>query len=101
MSYRRGWQLLWSVNTSFSLPVVVTAKGGRGGGGARITPFGRELIGCYRAFEHDSQTRAVTAFRAIAEKARKRAGGARAAPIVRLCGRLGAPRLKARLRSRQ
>jgi len=69
MSYRRGWQLLWSVNTSFRVPVVVTATGGRGGGGSRVTPFGRELLSCYRAFERDTQTRAVRAFKAIAGKA--------------------------------
>jgi molybdate transport system regulatory protein len=87
MSYRRGWQLLWSVNMSFRVPVVVTATGGRGGRGARVTPFGRELISSYRACEHDAQTRAVTAFRAIADKRRRGAGGA--------------PRFKVRLRSRQ
>ena len=101
MSYRRGWQLLWSLNTSFRVPVVVTATGGRGGGGARVTPFGGKLISCYRAFEHDAQIRAVRAFKPIADKARRGARGARAAPIVRLGGRPGAPRLKVRLRSRQ
>jgi molybdate transport system regulatory protein len=101
MSYRRGWQLLWSLNTSFRIPVVVTATGGRGGGGARVTPFGRELIGCYRAFEHDAQTRAARAFKAIAAKARRGARSAQGAPVVRLGGRPGAPRVKVRLRSRQ
>ena len=102
MSYRRGWQLLSSVNTSFRVPVAVTATGGRGGGGARVTPFGRKLISCYRAFERDAHTRALRAFSAIADKARSGARGARAAPVVRLGGRPGASRLKVvRLRSRQ
>jgi molybdate transport system regulatory protein len=101
MSYRRGWQLLSSVNTSFRVPIVVTATGGRGGGGARVTRFGGELISCYRAYEHEAQTRAVRAFRAITDKARCRARGARAAPVVRLGGRPGAPRLKVPLRTRQ
>ena len=38
MSYRRGWQLLWSLNTSFRVPVVVTAKGGRGVGARESLP---------------------------------------------------------------
>ena len=101
MSYRRGWQLLWSLNTSFRVPVVVTATGGRGGGGARITPFGRELIGCYRAFEHDAQTRAVKAFKAIADKARRGVRSAQTASVGRLRGRARAPRVKVRLRSRE
>ena len=96
MSYRRGWQLLWSLNTSFRAPVVVTATGGRGGGGARVTPFGRELIDRYRAFEHDAQTRAGRAFRAIAVKARTGAAGARTASPGR-SGRPGPARLKVRL----
>ena len=95
MSYRRGWQLLWSINSSFRVPIVITAKGGRGGGGARVTPLGKELISCYRAFEHDAQTRAVRVFKAIADKARTGASRGRAAPVVRLGGR---PRLKGRLR---
>jgi molybdate transport system regulatory protein len=40
-----------SLNESFSLPVVLTATGGRRGGGARVTPFGRELIRRFRAME--------------------------------------------------
>jgi molybdate transport system regulatory protein len=51
MSYRRAWQLVESLNESFSLPVVLTATGGRRGGGARVTPFGRELIRRFRAME--------------------------------------------------
>ena len=101
MSYRRGWQLLWSLNASFRVPTVVTARGGRGGGGARITPFGRELIRCYRAFERDAEARAVRVFKGIAKNARRGARATRAAPVVRLGGRRGPARLKAQLRSRQ
>jgi hypothetical protein len=39
--------------------------------GARVTPFGRELIHRYRAFEHDTQIHAIRAFKAIAGKARR------------------------------
>jgi molybdate transport system regulatory protein len=101
MSYRRSWQLLWSLNTSFRLPVVVTATGGRGGGGARVTPFGRELIDRYRGFEHDAQTRALRFFKTISDKAGKGVRSPRTAPRVRRGGRPGAPRVKLRLRSRQ
>ena len=51
MSYRRAWQLVDALNESFSQPVVLTATGGRRGGGASVTPFGRQLIRRYRAME--------------------------------------------------
>jgi molybdate transport system regulatory protein len=75
MSYRRAWLLLASLNASFREPAAVTATGGRGGGGARLTAFGRELIGRYRSFEEDAQARAVRTFKSIAGKARREANG--------------------------
>ncbi len=51
MSYRRAWQLVDALNESFSQPVVLTATGGRRGGGASVTPFGRQLIRRYREME--------------------------------------------------
>jgi molybdate transport system regulatory protein len=82
MSYRRAWQLLESLNSSFRERAVVTAKGGRGGGGARLTPFGRLLIRVYRDFDAEVQECAARCFRPVAGLARSRASGA--APIVRL-----------------
>jgi molybdate transport system regulatory protein len=87
MSYRRAWELLASLNASFREPVVVTAIGGRGGGGARLTSFGRDLVRCFRAFEDDAQACAARAFKEIARRARGRAGAAAAAPVRRLGGR--------------
>jgi molybdate transport system regulatory protein len=86
MSYRRAWQLLSSLNASFGEPVATTARGGRGGGGAQLTRFGRELIRIYRTFEKDTQARAATVFKAIARKVRSGSRAAGAAPVVRLSG---------------
>ncbi len=52
MSYRRAWQLVDALNESFLQPVVLTEIGGRRGGGARVTEFGRELVQAYRRMEH-------------------------------------------------
>ena len=51
MSYRRAWQLVEALNASCKAPVVVTAVGGEHGGGARVTPRGRQLVALYRAME--------------------------------------------------
>jgi molybdate transport system regulatory protein len=51
ISYRRAWLLLDSLNNSFDVPATVNSTGGRGGGGAEITPFGVLLIERYREVE--------------------------------------------------
>jgi len=51
MSYRRAWRLLDSLNSSFDVPATLNNVGGRGGGGAEVTPFGLLLITRYREVE--------------------------------------------------
>lgn len=94
MSYRRAWQLLESVNCAFRERAVLTAKGGRGGGGARLTPFGRLLIRVYRDFDAELQRRAARTFRSIADLTRPAPSDSprrrrRGAPVVRLKDREG------------
>ena len=84
MSYRRAWQLLDNLNHCFRERVAVTAKGGRRGGGASLTPFGRELIRTYREFDAEVQARAARHFRPIVRQARSRSTTRKLAPIVRL-----------------
>lgn len=51
MSYRRAWELVADLNAAFAKPLVQTQPGGGASGGARLTPFGRELVAHYRAIE--------------------------------------------------
>ena len=51
MSYRRAWQLIDATNNCFRQPLVETATGGRGGGGATVTPFGEEVLDRFRTIE--------------------------------------------------
>lgn len=51
MSYRRAWLLVDTMNRAFRSPLVEAAKGGAGGGGARVTAFGLQVLARYRAME--------------------------------------------------
>ena len=51
MSYKKAWYLLDTMNRCFRAPLVEASKGGRGHGGARLTPMGREVLSRYRAIE--------------------------------------------------
>lgn len=51
MSYRRAWLLVRTMNRSFRGDLVAAAPGGRRGGGAGLTPLGREVLAQYRAME--------------------------------------------------
>jgi molybdate transport system regulatory protein len=51
MSYRRAWNLVESLNTTFTSPLVETTKGGAAHGGARLTALGSELLAAYRDLE--------------------------------------------------
>ncbi|MET0290933.1 MAG: winged helix-turn-helix domain-containing protein [Steroidobacteraceae bacterium] len=62
MSYRRAWLLLHSVNDSFVEPSVEFTVGGKEGGGAQLTDFGRKLIASYRAFETSVDALAARSF---------------------------------------
>jgi len=44
ISYRRAWELVDSMNRQGGEPVVITATGGKGGGGARVTDAGLAVI---------------------------------------------------------
>jgi molybdate transport system regulatory protein len=51
LPYKRAWLLIDSLNKGFGHPVVETATGGKGGGGASLTPLGEQLIQRYDALE--------------------------------------------------
>jgi molybdate transport system regulatory protein len=51
MSYRRAWLLVDTMNRCFREPVVASATGGTGGGGARVTDFGKRVLERFRAMK--------------------------------------------------
>ena len=68
MSYRRAWTLLDSLNTAFQQPVTEMMTGGKGGGGASLTPFGASIVEAYRAVETSLARNAKRGFTAIASE---------------------------------
>jgi molybdate transport system regulatory protein len=69
MSYRRAWLLLDDLNNTFREPVATTMLGGRAGGGATLTQFGKRLVEGYRRMETDAE-QAVADYLAMVEKSR-------------------------------
>jgi molybdate transport system regulatory protein len=53
MSYKRAWVLVEAMNKSFAAPLVEAAKGGSGGGGAKLTVLGIAVLSAYQALEQD------------------------------------------------
>ena len=51
MSYKRAWYLVETMNRCFKSPLVEASKGGRAGGGARLTQLGHEVLERYRRME--------------------------------------------------
>lgn len=49
MSYKRAWDLVDVINKSFKEPLVTTSPGGKHGGGAKLTEFGRFILTNYRS----------------------------------------------------
>ncbi|MCX5495127.1 LysR family transcriptional regulator [Kaistia dalseonensis] len=55
MSGKRVWTLVREMNQAFRAPLVETEKGGSGGGGsARLTETGRQVLARYRAMEAEA-----------------------------------------------
>jgi molybdate transport system regulatory protein len=75
MSYRKAWLLLNDLKTAFGTPVVATATGGRTGGGAVLTPFGRSLVTEYRELEARAAKAAAPQIAALDRAAGQKAAG--------------------------
>lgn len=69
MTYKRAWALIDTLNQGFGKPVVETSTGGKGGGGARLTPLGEELVARYQALEAHLNAAASAEIAALAELA--------------------------------
>lgn len=55
MSYRRAWVLIDSMNRQVPKPFVVTATGGKAGGGTQVTLEGEKAIAAFWKIHDDFQ----------------------------------------------
>jgi molybdate transport system regulatory protein len=67
MSYRRAWLLVDTMNQAFKSPVVVTLTGGKAGGGAAVTEFGKEVLKRYSAMEEKARASVARELRSFAD----------------------------------
>jgi molybdate transport system regulatory protein len=65
MSYRRAWLLVDELNQMLPKPCVESSTGGSGGGGAKVTDYGRQVIATYRALERQAAENASLAFKSL------------------------------------
>jgi molybdate transport system regulatory protein len=65
VSYMRAWTLVKDTNRWFSKPVVEAVRGGKTGGGARLTEAGQEAVARYRAMERHSEAAARKDFQVL------------------------------------
>ena len=68
MSYRRAWLLVDTMNRCFRSPLVEAEAGGKRGGGARLTPDGRDVIERYRRIVRNAARAGAADIRALTRK---------------------------------
>jgi molybdate transport system regulatory protein len=55
MSYRQAWQLVEQMNQRAGEPLIISIRGGKGGGKAILTPLGEQAILTFNDFNHQFQ----------------------------------------------
>ena len=77
MSYKRAWSLVEEMNAAFADPLVASARGGAGGGGASLTDAGAEVLRLYRLAQERAEEAAAEPVAALEAMLRQgeRSGG--------------------------
>lgn len=53
MSYRKAWGDIKKSESRAGRKLLIREYGGKGGGGSRLTPFARDLLGAYESLKKD------------------------------------------------
>ncbi len=65
LSYRRAWNMVDTMNQCFKEVLVTSVTGGKGGGGAQLTPTGERVIQLYRKMEKKAATATQAEWQAL------------------------------------
>ncbi len=65
MSYMRAWTLVNTMNDCFREPVVVTERGGKTGGGMKVTAAGRLALTLYRKIQSTALSSTAASWRRL------------------------------------
>ncbi len=76
ISYRRAWLLIEGLRQTFREPVLAARHGGARGGGAGLTPFGRDLLLRYRVIERTARMAVANDLNALQRDVAPRLTGA-------------------------
>lgn len=75
LPYRHAWDLVDQLNVTFREPVVARQTGGKRGGGAALTEFGKTLLGHLKALQRDAEQATAKHCAAIDAALKKEAAG--------------------------
>jgi molybdate transport system regulatory protein len=65
MSYMRAWTLVKTMNECFRKPVIVAERGGKTGGGMKITETGRRALVLYHSMESAALKSSANSWRSL------------------------------------
>ena len=65
MSYMRAWTLVRTMNRCFTSDLILPVRGGKTGGGARLSPLGEKILQLYTEMEKNSMRAAAPAWSRI------------------------------------
>lgn len=63
LAYSKAWAMIKQLESNLGYPVVARHRGGKGGGGAVLTPDGERFLTAYQAFEESIHQLALKEFR--------------------------------------
>ena len=65
MSYMRAWTLVNTMNECFREPIVTAERGGKAGGGMKVTETGRRALALYQEIESTARSSTAASWRTL------------------------------------